>query len=135
MSGQPFDLIRDSHAIDFLHESVARDSVDLGSQVRHQAVRDRCGTKLQQLLFRELFEFRTMQTDPNFANYLYRSEDEGKTWGKPIVLVDLEDATDVGYPASVQAPGNGELPRIVRSISTASRAQSIRASALSIFWA
>jgi predicted unusual protein kinase regulating ubiquinone biosynthesis (AarF/ABC1/UbiB family) len=27
-----------------------------------QAVRDRCGTKLQQLLFRELFEFRTMQT-------------------------------------------------------------------------
>jgi predicted unusual protein kinase regulating ubiquinone biosynthesis (AarF/ABC1/UbiB family) len=48
-----------------------------------QAVRDRCGTKLQQLLFRELFEFRTMQTDPNFANYLYRSEDER------VVLLDF----------------------------------------------
>ena len=32
------------------------------------------------------------------------SSDEGKTWQKPIVLVDLEDASDVGYPASVQAP-------------------------------
>jgi predicted unusual protein kinase regulating ubiquinone biosynthesis (AarF/ABC1/UbiB family) len=48
-----------------------------------QAVRDRCGTKLQQLLFRELFEFRTMQTDPNFGNYLYRSEDER------VVLLDF----------------------------------------------
>jgi predicted unusual protein kinase regulating ubiquinone biosynthesis (AarF/ABC1/UbiB family) len=48
-----------------------------------QAVRDRCGKKLQQLLFRELFEFRTMQTDPNFANYLYRFEDER------VVLLDF----------------------------------------------
>ena len=39
--GQLLDLLRDSHAIDFLHESVARDGVDLGSQVSHQAVRDR----------------------------------------------------------------------------------------------
>ena len=32
------------------------------------------------------------------------STDEGRTWGPPIVLVDLEDAQDVGYPSSVQAP-------------------------------
>jgi hypothetical protein len=32
------------------------------------------------------------------------SSDNGQTWGQPIVLVDLEDAQDVGYPASVQAP-------------------------------
>jgi hypothetical protein len=32
------------------------------------------------------------------------SGDEGQTWGQPVVLVDLEDATDVGYPASVQVP-------------------------------
>jgi len=32
------------------------------------------------------------------------SADEGETWGRPVVLVDLEDATDVGYPASVQSP-------------------------------
>ena len=48
-----------------------------------QKERDRCGTLLQGLLFRELFEFRTMQTDPNFANYLYRPED-----GR-IVLLDF----------------------------------------------
>ena len=34
-------------------------------------------------MFRELFEFRTMQSDPNFANYLYRPED-----GR-IVLLDF----------------------------------------------
>jgi len=48
-----------------------------------QAERDRCGTLLQGLLFRELFEFRTMQTDPNFANYLY-CPDDGR-----IVLLDF----------------------------------------------
>jgi predicted unusual protein kinase regulating ubiquinone biosynthesis (AarF/ABC1/UbiB family) len=37
-----------------------------------QTVRDALGTTLQKLLFRELFEFRVMQTDPNFANYLYQ---------------------------------------------------------------
>ena len=30
------------------------------------------------------------------------SEDEGQTWGDPMLLVDLEDATDGGYPSSVQ---------------------------------
>jgi predicted unusual protein kinase regulating ubiquinone biosynthesis (AarF/ABC1/UbiB family) len=48
-----------------------------------QKERDRCGSLLQKLLFRELFEFRTMQTDPNFANYLYRP-DAGR-----IVLLDF----------------------------------------------
>lgn len=36
-----------------------------------QAERDRLMTLLVGLLFRELFEFRLMQTDPNFANYRY----------------------------------------------------------------
>jgi predicted unusual protein kinase regulating ubiquinone biosynthesis (AarF/ABC1/UbiB family) len=35
-----------------------------------QPARDAAGTLLQRLLFRELFEFRFVQTDPNFANYL-----------------------------------------------------------------
>ena len=30
------------------------------------------------------------------------SEDRGKTWSAPMLLVDLEDATDGGYPSSVQ---------------------------------
>ena len=36
-----------------------------------QAERDRVMSLLIGLLFRELFEFRLMQTDPNFANYRY----------------------------------------------------------------
>jgi predicted unusual protein kinase regulating ubiquinone biosynthesis (AarF/ABC1/UbiB family) len=36
-----------------------------------QADRNRVMTLLIDLLFRELFEFRLMQTDPNFANYRY----------------------------------------------------------------
>ncbi len=39
-----------------------------------QSVRDTVGALLQKLLFRELFEFRVMQTDPNFANYLFQPE-------------------------------------------------------------
>jgi predicted unusual protein kinase regulating ubiquinone biosynthesis (AarF/ABC1/UbiB family) len=48
-----------------------------------QARRDRAGTLLERLLFRELFEFRFMQTDPNFANYLYQPETDR------IVLLDF----------------------------------------------
>ncbi len=39
-----------------------------------QSRRDTVGALLERLLFRELFEFRVMQTDPNFANYLYQPE-------------------------------------------------------------
>lgn len=48
-----------------------------------QSRRDAMGRVLMRLLFRELFEFRFMQTDPNFANYLY---DPG---GNRIVLLDF----------------------------------------------
>jgi predicted unusual protein kinase regulating ubiquinone biosynthesis (AarF/ABC1/UbiB family) len=34
-----------------------------------QARRDAAGLTLERLVFRELFEFHFMQTDPNFANY------------------------------------------------------------------
>lgn len=36
-----------------------------------QSLRDNVGATLERLLFRELFEFRFMQTDPNLANYQY----------------------------------------------------------------
>jgi len=48
-----------------------------------QAKRDAVGTLLERLLFRELFEFRVMQTDPNFANYLWQP-DTGR-----VVLLDF----------------------------------------------
>jgi hypothetical protein len=39
-----------------------------------QDTRDVVGTLLERLTFRELFEFGTMQSDPNFANYLWQRE-------------------------------------------------------------
>lgn len=39
-----------------------------------QETKDFVMTKLIGLLFREIFEFRLVQTDPNFANYLYLPE-------------------------------------------------------------
>jgi predicted unusual protein kinase regulating ubiquinone biosynthesis (AarF/ABC1/UbiB family) len=43
----------------------------LASEAVPQARRNAVGRRLFELLFRELFEFRFMQTDPNPANYLY----------------------------------------------------------------
>jgi len=48
-----------------------------------QGERDRVMTALIELMFRELFEFKMVQTDPNFANYQYR-EKSGE-----IVLLDF----------------------------------------------
>ncbi len=64
-------------------ESLGEDGVD-------QKLRNRVGALLEHLLFRELFEFRTMQSDPNFANYLYRPED-----GR-IVLLDFGSTVTFG---------------------------------------
>ncbi len=50
VEGKPLDVLRDAP----------------------RARRDAVGSLLERLLFRELFEFRVMQTDPNFANYLYQ---------------------------------------------------------------
>jgi len=47
---------------------------DLRSPEYPQELRDAVGEQLQSLLFRELFEFRFMQTDPNFANYLFNPD-------------------------------------------------------------
>ena len=39
-----------------------------------QAVRDAAMTALISLVLRELFDFATMQTDPNFANYRWQPD-------------------------------------------------------------
>jgi len=48
-----------------------------------QADRNRAGELLMRLLFRELFEFGLVQTDPNFANYFFDTET------RRIVLLDF----------------------------------------------
>lgn len=65
-------------AMDFI-EAQPLDVLTEAPQARRNAV----GALLQRLLFRELFEFRTMQTDPNLANYLYQP-DSGR-----VVLLDF----------------------------------------------
>ncbi len=55
----------------------------LGEEGVSQDLRNEIGGLLEELMFRELFEFRTMQTDPNFANYFYQP-DTGR-----IVLLDF----------------------------------------------
>jgi hypothetical protein len=86
-----------------------------------RAERDRIARLLFNLLFRELFEFRLVQTDPNFANYRYDTTsrrlillDFGATRVYPVAMVDAyrrlmagaiaDDrsamsaaATDIGY--------------------------------------
>ena len=46
------------------------------------------GEKLLELCLRELFEFRLMQTDPNWANFFY-NPDTGKVGKMPYLHVIL----------------------------------------------
>ncbi|XP_012728108.2 atypical kinase COQ8B, mitochondrial [Fundulus heteroclitus] len=75
--------------------------VDLDQEIRNQI----CYNILQ-LCLRELFEFRFMQTDPNWANFFYNSEtnkvvllDFGACRGYPETFTD--DYIQVVYAASV----------------------------------
>ena len=65
-------------AMDFV-EGEPLDALESAPQARRDAV----GALLERLLFRELFEFRVMQTDPNFANYLYQPA------SRRVVLLDF----------------------------------------------
>ena len=48
-----------------------------------QAERNRIVSQLFRLLFREIFEFKLIQTDPNFANYQYAAESQR------VILLDF----------------------------------------------
>ena len=58
-----------------------------------QAERDRVAGLLFRLLFREIFEFRLIQTDPNFANYRYDKA------SRQLILLDFGATRP--YPAAV----------------------------------
>jgi predicted unusual protein kinase regulating ubiquinone biosynthesis (AarF/ABC1/UbiB family) len=72
-------------AMDYL-EGAPLETLTSGAVTQLQ--RDQVGKLLEHLLFRELFEFRFMQTDPNFGNYLY---DAGN---RRIVLLDFGSARE-----------------------------------------
>jgi len=57
-----------------MERSLALPIEELRSPATPQELRDRVGARLIDLMYRELFEFRFVQTDPNFANYLFDPE-------------------------------------------------------------
>jgi predicted unusual protein kinase regulating ubiquinone biosynthesis (AarF/ABC1/UbiB family) len=54
-----------------------------------QKTRDQIAAQMIELTLREMFRFGAMQTDPNFANYLYRADT------KQIVLLDFGAAREI----------------------------------------
>jgi predicted unusual protein kinase regulating ubiquinone biosynthesis (AarF/ABC1/UbiB family) len=86
-------------AMDFV-EGEPLDALATAPQARRNAV----GALLERLLFRELFEFRVMQTDPNFANYLYQPKS-----GRVVLL-------DFGATRSFAADFVGHFARITRGV-------------------
>ena len=73
-----------------------------------QKVRDHIVNRLMSLALRELFEFKLMQTDPNFANYRFNTETQ------QIVLLDfgasreIEEALSESYRALILATLSGQ---------------------------
>jgi len=76
----------------------------LGEEDVAQELKDSVGSLLEHLLFRELFEFRTMQSDPNFGNYLYQAETDR------IVLLDF------GSTVTFEAEFTRRYARIARAM-------------------
>jgi predicted unusual protein kinase regulating ubiquinone biosynthesis (AarF/ABC1/UbiB family) len=79
-----------------------------------QKTRDAIGSLLERLMFRELFEFRMMQSDPNFANYLWQPR-TGK-----LVLLDFGSWLDF-EPGFVR-----HYARITRAVMAGDRAEVAR---------
>lgn len=79
-------------------EGVAIESLTESSQ----AVRDQIATLLMELCFKELFEFKLLQSDPNFANFQYQADTQ------KIVLFDfgatrtISDTLSQGYQQLMQ---------------------------------
>jgi predicted unusual protein kinase regulating ubiquinone biosynthesis (AarF/ABC1/UbiB family) len=68
----------------------------LGADQAPQGVRDRLGGLLYRLLFRELFEFRLLQSDPNFANYVYLPDTQ------QLGLLDFGGSREIAAERAVQ---------------------------------
>ncbi|MBK9443129.1 MAG: AarF/ABC1/UbiB kinase family protein [Comamonadaceae bacterium] len=84
-----------------------------------QAERDRIVRLLIRLLFRELFEFGLMQTDPNFANYRFNP-----AWRRLILL-------DFGATRAF-APGFGQAYRQLMAAALAGDRPALRQAAMAI---
>ena len=77
---KPYPELSCSHilAMEYVPSTPIEDMLDA-----NQAQRDAIAHELIELVFRELFELRLVQTDPNFANYRYQADSQR------IVLLDF----------------------------------------------
>lgn len=79
-----------------------------------QDTRDWLGLKLLQLCLRELFEFKLMQTDPNWSNFFYNPETE------KIVLLDFGATRDFsvrfvdGYIQIIKAAADNDRDGVLK---------------------
>jgi predicted unusual protein kinase regulating ubiquinone biosynthesis (AarF/ABC1/UbiB family) len=94
----------------------------LASEAVPAARRNAVARTLYELLFRELFEFGFMQTDPNIANYLYVPAT------RQIVLLDLGSTGE--YPASFSEAYRGACRAVI-----AGDREGVRAAAFEIGYA
>lgn len=87
-------------------------------QAALQAERDSVMGLMFSLFFRELFEFNLVQTDPNFANYLYNKQ------SRQLVLLDFGACRDYskqisdGYRGLFSGACNNDLPAMERALTT-----------------
>ncbi|MGB3808395.1 MAG: AarF/ABC1/UbiB kinase family protein [Erythrobacter sp.] len=129
--GEQMELYRerladtDGFVVPRLHEELTRGSIlamsfEEGVSIETLAEeppeqRDEVFARLLRLVARELFEFGVMQTDPNFANFLYRRE-TGE-----IVLLDfgacrpVDPAVANGYRAMLHAGLEGNREQVLRA--------------------
>ena len=125
MADEPGVLVPGVHGDFTTRRILAMDYVDgeplaaLAAEGVSQRSRDEMGAKFERLLFRELFEFGFMQTDPNFANYLWQRR------SNRLVLLDF-GSTRAFPPAFVE-----KYRRTCRAILAGDRS-GIRAGALAI---
>jgi predicted unusual protein kinase regulating ubiquinone biosynthesis (AarF/ABC1/UbiB family) len=88
---------------------------DLCGAGRPQELRDRTAALLYRLLFREIFEFRFVQTDPNFANYLWLPRE------RRVGLIDFGATREVpealarGYAALLRSAIAGDRAALRRA--------------------
>jgi predicted unusual protein kinase regulating ubiquinone biosynthesis (AarF/ABC1/UbiB family) len=86
---------------------------DLRSAEHSQDRRDAIGEKLLRLVFRELFEFRFVQTDPNFANYLFEPKHERVALLDFGAVRSLSRRFSAAYRRLVIATVEADLARVV----------------------
>ncbi len=125
VADEPSLFVPEAHGDLSTRRILAMDFVDgepiesLGDPRVPQARRDAAGEALERLVFRELFEFRFLQTDPNFANYRIDPE------------TDRIGLLDFGSTREVDAALSEKYARICRAILAGDR-RAVRAGAVDI---